>query len=214
VNLAALLAADTIADAVRLLKESPYKDLEERLGQYERYGNPALLETQLDKTYYDDLWAKASETPGSEETRALIGTEVDLRNLQWIVSSKYMKIEPQLIHENLIDLRYRLSKSVISKLIDIDVQGMPPLSVPPPYSELLRKAVELVELGKIVEAENLFSQHLYSHAEKVSVRNPNNLVYVFSYLQLCFRETRNLTMLAIGKQMKMDENRLSSLLFL
>jgi V/A-type H+-transporting ATPase subunit C len=215
VNLAALLATDTMAEVVRLLKESPYKDLEGRLGQYETYGNPAVLETQLDKTYYDDLWAKANETPGCEETKALIGTEVDLRNLQWIVSSKYMKVEPQLVHENLIDLRAgRLRKSVISKLIDTDVQGMPRLSVPPPYSELLRKAVELLELGKIVEAENLFLQHLYSHAEKVSVRNPNNLVYVFSYLQLCFREARNLTMLAIGKQMKMGENRLGSLLFL
>jgi vacuolar-type H+-ATPase subunit C/Vma6 len=213
-NFPALLAADTIAELVRLLKESPYKDMENRLGQYETYGNPALLEAQLDKMYYADLWSKANEASGSEETRALIGTEADLRNLQWIVSSKYMKVEPQLVHENLVDLGCRLRKSVISKLIDIDVQGMLQLPVPQPYSELLRKVVDLVELGKIVEAENLFSQHLYSYAEKVSVRNPNNLVYVFSYLQLCLREARNLTMLVIGKQMKMSENRLGSLLFI
>jgi vacuolar-type H+-ATPase subunit C/Vma6 len=214
VNFPALLAASEMTDVVELLKESPYRDVEKRLVAYETYGNPALLEAQLDKIYYDDVWAKTSETPDSEKIRALIGTEVDLRNLRWILSSKYMKLEPWLVHENVIDVGYRLRKSAVSRLIDLDVQEMPHTSVPPRYFELIRRAVELIGLGKIVETENLFSQHLYSYAEKVSIRNPNSLVYVFSYLQLCFREARNLTTLAIGKQMKMSENRLADLLFL
>ena len=214
VNFSALLAANEMTEVVQLLKESPYKNVGERLVEYETYGNPVLLEAQLDNIYYDDVWAKTSKTSGSEKIKALIGTEVDLRNLQWILSSKYMKTEPWLIHENVIDVGYKLHRSVVSRLIDIDVQEIPFTSVPRRYFELIRRAVEFIGSGKIVEMENLFSQYLYSYTEKASIRNPNSLVYVFSYLQLCFGEARNLTTLAIGKQMKMSEDRLADLLFI
>jgi len=214
VNFPALLAAKEMREVVELLKESPYKNVGKRLVEYEAHGNPTLLEAELDKIYYADVWAKTNETPDSGKTRAFIGTEVDLRNLQWILLSKYMKVEPWLVHENIIDIGHALRKSTVSRLIDVDAQKIPHTFVPPQYFETMRRAAELIEQGKIVETENLFSQHLYSNAEKVSIRNPNSLVYVFSYLQLCFRETRNLTMLAIGKQMKMSENRLENLLFL
>ena len=214
VNFPALLAVKEMAEVVELLKESPYKSVGKRLVEYEAHGNPALLEAELDKIYYDDVWAETSEVPDSRKIRAFIGTEVDLRNLQWILLSKYMKVEPWLVHENIIDIGYGLHKSTVSRLIDVDAQKIPHTFVPPRYFETMRRAAELVRQDKIVETENLFSQHLYSNAEKVSIRNPNSLVHVFSYLQLCFREARNLTTLAIGKQMKMSENRLENLLFL
>jgi vacuolar-type H+-ATPase subunit C/Vma6 len=66
----------------------------------------------------------------------------------------------------------------------------------------------------LAETESIFSQHLYSNAETSALRNPNSLVYVFAYLDLCFKEARNLTTLAIGKQLKLEEEKIRSSLLL
>jgi vacuolar-type H+-ATPase subunit C/Vma6 len=131
-----------------------------------------------------------------------------------VLAAKYMKLEPSLVRKRVIDLKYRLRETAVSKLISSDVQEAPMVPLWPSYSNLVSRAVELIGEGKIVEMQSLFSKYLYSYAERMSVRNPNSLVYVFSYLQLCVREARNLTALAIGKQTKLSEEKLGGLLFL
>jgi V/A-type H+-transporting ATPase subunit C len=214
VNSPALLIANTMSEMVDLLRESPYREIEEHLEEYESSRNPIFLEMYLDNKYYRDLWAEIGKTAYAGEILALIGTEVDMRNLELIVASKYMRLEPRLVRESIIDLRFRLRKATISALISADLQEIPAIRVWQSYAQILQKAVELVNEDKIAEMQTLFSQYLYSYAEETSIRNPNDLVYVFSYLQLCVREARNLTALAIGKQTKLSEEKLKNLLFL
>jgi vacuolar-type H+-ATPase subunit C/Vma6 len=213
-NFPALKSANNMADVLNLLKESPYKDLETQLDEYEKYGSPTLFETQLDKIYYSELFEKTRGLSDAKKVRDLLGFEADLRNLEFIVSSKYMKLEPRIVSESLIENGYRLRKTTVSSLISASIDEIPLISMRSSYSDLLKEAVDDVQEGKIIEMGNLFSRALYSYVEKLSIRNPNNLVYVFLYLCLCFREAKNLTTLAIGKQMKISEQRLSELLFL
>lgn len=212
VNLHALMMAETIPEVIDLLKASPYKDLEGWLDEYERYGNPIILEAQLDKIYYDNFRSALHKTPDSGKIWALIGTQVDLRNVQLAISSKYMKIEPGVLQKMLVEKGYRLSKNATSRLAGSDLQGIPGVLSWPSYADLAHKAVELIEEGRIFEMETLFSQYLRAYTEKMSIRNPNSLVYVFSYLDLCLREAKNLTTLAIGKQMNVASERLRSLM--
>lgn len=212
VNLHALMMAETIPEVIDLLKASPYKDLEGCLDEYERYGNPIILEAQLDKIYYDNFRSALHKTPDSGKIWALIGTQVDLRNVQLAISSKYMKIEPGVLQKMLVEKGYRLSKNATSRLAGSDLQGIPGVLSWPSYADLAHKAVELIEEGRIFEMETLFSQYLRAYTEKMSIRNPNSLVYVFSYLDLCLREAKNLTTLAIGKQMNVASERLRSLM--
>ncbi len=211
VNLHALMIAKTMPDVIELLKSSSYKDLELWLDEYERYGNPIILEAQLDKIYYDDFWSALGKTIDSKKIWALIGAQVDLRNMQLAISSKYMKIEPDVLKKMFLNRGYRLSKNAISRLAGSDLQAIPSVLAWPSYSDLARRAVELVEGGRISEMETIFSKYLQSYTEKMSTRNPNNLVYVFSYLDLCLREAKNLTTLAIGKQMSVANEKLRSL---
>jgi V/A-type H+-transporting ATPase subunit C len=211
VNLHALIMAETIPEVIDLLKASIYKDLEGWLDEYERYGNPIILEAQLDKIYYNDFWSALHKTPDFRKIWALTGTQVDLRNVQLAISSKYMKMELNVVQKMIVDKGYRLSKNATSRLVGSDLQGIPRVLSWPSYSDLAHKAVELVEEGRIFEMETLFSQYLHAYTEKMSIRNPNSLVYVFSYLDLCFREAKNLTTLAIGKQMSVTNERLRSL---
>jgi V/A-type H+/Na+-transporting ATPase subunit C len=211
VNLHALMNAETMPEVTDLLKASNYKDLDGWLDEYERYGNPIILEAQLDKIYYDDFWSALHKTPDSREIWALIGTQVDLRNVQLAISSKYMKIDSSVLQKMIVDKGYRLSKNATSRLVGSDLQGLSGVLSWPSYADLAHKAVELIGEGRIFEMETLFSKYLQSYTEKMSIRNPNNLVYVFSYLDLCLREAKNLTTLAIGKQMNVANEKLRNL---
>ena len=213
VNLRALSTAKSMTEVADLLKETPYRDFEKWLDEYETYVNPLVLEAQLDKTYYTNLWNKTNKSSDSHKIEDMIGTEIDIRNLQLILAAKIAKLDPQLVRRMTIDLGHRLHRSVITKLASGDLQRIPSTVLWPSYSELMRSAVELVNEGRLVDMENLLSRYTYSYAERVAIKNPNSLAYVFAYQSLCLREARNLTTLAIGKQMNIKQESLRSLLF-
>jgi len=211
VNFRALSEAKSMIEVAELLREPPYNDFEQWLGEYEKYDNPIVLEAQLDKTYCGDFWAKTHKNPDCDKLRDLIGTELDIRNLQVILSAKFMKLEPQLIRKMTFDLGNRLQRNAVAKLVNVELQGMPGMVLWPSYSELVREAVNLAVEGRLVDMEILFSRYMYSYYEKMAMRNPNNLVYVFSYLSLCLREARDLKTLSMGKQLKINRENLRNL---
>jgi len=214
VNFPALLETESIAEMVELLKESPYRGLKNATDLYEKYGSPLVLNAQADKIYYTSLWQKLGGIVDRTEVKELIGTEVDLNNLLYMFSFKRMKTDPSVLARMIIDVRYKLPRSLIPKLIDAPYERIPSLLTWPAYAELARKAVELLDKELLAETEHIFSQHLYSYAGNMILRNPNSLVFVFAYLTLCFKEAKNLTALSLGKQLKLSDEKIQSLLFL
>jgi vacuolar-type H+-ATPase subunit C/Vma6 len=199
---------------VDLLGETVYRDLKNALAIYERYGNPLVIEAQETRICYELIWRSLRGIADQTAVRELIGTEIDLKNLQYILSFKYMHMEEELLEKLIIDIKYKLPKDLAQQLAGISYQNVPEHLTWPRYREIARKAVELMSKGKLSDTENLFLQQLYSYAETIAVRNPNNLVYVFTYLELCFREARNLTSLIVGKQLRMEDEKIRSLLLL
>lgn len=212
-NFRALSAAKTTTEIVNLLRESPYADLKNQLENYERSNNPVLLEAELDKIYYNSLQAHSNKIPNRKNVSFLIGMEVDIRNLQLVIESKYMELDSTLVRRLIIDFRSKMSRSKILRLINADIEEIPQLVQWPSYAELCRKAVELVREDRIVDMEGLFSQYIFSYSEEVGIMNPNSLVFVFSYMKLCLREARNLSILTLGKQLKMNNEKLGNLIF-
>lgn len=214
VNFPALIEASGIREMLDLLRETPYKDVRASVDLYQRYDNPLVLEAQVDKIYYSSLWQKLKGIPNNDDVKQLLGTEIDLRNLLYIFSFKQMKMDPDLLKEMMVDVHYKLPKSIIHQSISASYETIPRFLTWPPYVDLAKKAVDLLDKGMLAETESIFSQHLYSNAETISLRNPNSLVYVFAYLDLCFKEARNLTTLAVGKQLKLEEEKVRSSLLL
>ena len=213
VNFPVLLQSRTVRDMIGFLRESEYKGLREAVDLYEKYSNPMIIEAEADGIYFELLWKKLEKTVDKEEVKDLIGTEIDLRNMLNVFSLKYMKAGRELLQQTTINVYYRLSKSLIEQIADVPYQRIPELLTLPKYVELTRKAVETMNKGMMSETESIFSRYLYSYTETVALRNPNNLVYVFAYLYLCHREARNLTTLVTGKQLKLDDEKIKSLLF-
>lgn len=214
INFSALLQSHTIREMIDLLRESEYENLRKATDVYEKYENPRVIEAEADKIYYELLWKALEKAINKDEVRDLIGTEIDLKNLLNVFTLKYIKVEQELLQQVIINIYYRLFKSLIQQTANVSYQAIPELLTWPKYVELARKAVELMDKGMMSETENIFSQYLYSYAETMALRNPNNLVYIFAYLELCFRETKNLTTLAIGKQLRLEDEKIRSLLSL
>ena len=214
INFPALLQSHTIREMIELLRESEYENLRKAIDLYEKYENPRVIEAEADKIYYQFLWKTIEKVINKDEVRDLIGTEIDLKNLLNVFTLKYTKVDQELLQQITINVYYRLSTSLIQQTVSLSYQAIPELLTWPKYVELAKKAVELMDKGMMSETENIFSQYLYSYAETTALRNPNNLAYVFAYLELCFREGRNLTTLAIGKQLRLEEEKIRSLLSL
>lgn len=212
-NLPALLETRTVAEAIGLLRETPYSAVGERIDLYEKYSSPLVLEAYLDKTYYRSLWGNLGKVVDAGRVKELIGTEIDLKNILYLLSFKRMKMEREL-PETIIDIHYKLPKDLAPKVIAVDFETVPEMLMWPSYVQLARKTIALFEEEKLTEAEQAFYQYLYSFSESIMLENPNSLVYVFAYLQLCVREERNLTALAVGKQLRTEEGKIQSLLFL
>ena len=214
VNSSALLETHTMRQMVDLLRETPYGRLRNTVDMYEQTGNPTLFEAQLDNIFYSGFWETLERVSGNSKVKKLVGTEADLKNLFYVLSLKFTNTEPEITRKSLVNIHYRLSKTLTQQLIDSPMETAPRLFTGPPYADLAKEAGELLEKKSPVEAEIAFSRFLYSYAETSSLRNPNDLVYVFAYLQLCFKEAKNLTTLALGKQLGLEEERIQSLLFL
>jgi len=212
VNLRALSAAKSMSEVAGLLRETLYQNFVQWLGEYDTYDNPIILEAQLDKTYYTDYWNKAQKNPDCNKIRDLIGTEIDVRNLHLILSAKHMKLDSRLVQRMTIPLGHKLQRSVVSRLGSANLQGIPLIALWPSYSALTHQAVELINEDRLVEMETLLRRYFNSYIERIALRNPNSLSYVFSYLSLCLKEARNLTTLAIGKEMKITQESLRGLL--
>jgi vacuolar-type H+-ATPase subunit C/Vma6 len=214
INFSALLETRTIREMIELLRESGFENLRKAIDLYEKYENPRVIEAEADKIYYQSFWKTLEKAINKDEVRDLVGTEIDLKNLLNVFTLKYTKVEPELFQQTTINVYYRLSKSLIQQTASLSYQAIPELLTWPKYVELAEKAVELMDKGMMSETENIFSQYLYSYTETTALRKPNNLVYVFAYLELCFREARNLTTLAIGKQLRLEDEKIRSLLSL
>jgi len=214
INFPALLQSQTVKEMISLLRETEYEELAKTVDLYEQFNNPVIIEAEADRIYYELLWEKLKKIPDKKAVKDLIGTEVDLKNLQNIMSMKYIKAQPEFLKQTTIDVYHKLSKSLLQKTADSSYETIPELVSWPKYVELTRNAVDFMDKGMASEAESTFSRYLYSYTEATMLRNPNSLAYVFAYLYLCSREARNLTTIATGKQLRLEEEKIQSLLFI
>jgi vacuolar-type H+-ATPase subunit C/Vma6 len=196
-----------------LLKETPFRDLGDKVGLYERYNNPLILEAYLDRIYYSVLEENLKRVAGGSRIQHLVGTEIDIKNLSSITSLQYSRASPDLLKEIIIEYYYRLPRNLVSKLVELPYEEILKLPLGPPYRESITKAIDLANKNMLPQAENILWQYFYSCVEKESIKNPGSLVYVISYLFLCRKEARNLATIAAGKQFKMGPERIQSLLF-
>ncbi|MBS7629863.1 V-type ATPase subunit, partial [Candidatus Bathyarchaeota archaeon] len=99
INFPALLKAENVDETVTLLKETPYAPLSGRVEAYRRLNLPIILESLLDKIYFERVLERMDGLVDVGSLRWLVCQEVDLRNLSLIFTLKLMDAPPRLIED-------------------------------------------------------------------------------------------------------------------
>lgn len=209
INFSAMAKSRSVTASVELLRETPYSGLKTAVDTYKELGNLVILEAAAEKIYFDDLWKKIEKVPDRKHVKQLVGTEIDLKNLLYVISLKQTKA--QLQSQVVINIHYRLSSDTLFRLIEARLELMPQL-LPLSYAGLVEHAISMLSQGHPADVEQAFSQFLFSTAENLARKSPNSLVYVFAYLYACIREARNLSTLAFEKQLRLKNETQHSLL--
>lgn len=210
VNFKDLLEAKDVAEAVRSLSKTAYAPLAESLNMYNEYKTTLVLESHMDKIYYDAVSLGAKKLKDRDITR-LIGMEIDTKNLVMLITMKDRKINPKLV-EHLIIKNGRLSEE---RLVSMSRSGLGEIESAlkgTPYSEAVGKAVEA--LGKKMGMYKVETSLLRPMLKEVkSTMNKSlHLPFVISYLVKSEMEAKNLIAITMAKQLKLSVSLLQDIL--
>ncbi len=212
INFPALIKAKDVEETASLLRETPYASLAQRIDDYKRLGLTIILESHLDSIYFDKVWEKVEKIENKDSIKKLVGEEIDLSNLQLILTLKMKNIASRQIEEMAVPISYRLRKTNIRRLAQGRLEDAPEALVGTPYVntiiEILRKSDPSIEL------ETILSKKLY-HNASFALRNSSlEFGYIVAYLMMCERESRNLVTITTGLDLGVTEEILLQRLFI
>ena len=213
INFPALTKAENIEEVVSLLPETEYASIDERLDTYRRTRLPIVLESFLDRVYFTKLWEKMREMVENEGIKTLVGEEVDLWNLQLILTLKLRDLAPRLIEEMVTPIYYRLNKFNLRSLAQGGLEDVQEILAGTTYDDV---AEETLKKSKepAISLETVISKRLYQDASFALKTLFLESGYVIAYLLLCEREARNLVTIATALDLKIPEEELQRRLLL
>jgi vacuolar-type H+-ATPase subunit C/Vma6 len=209
VNFPALQKAKDIEEVVSLLRETSYRSIAEKLQAYREAGTTLILEAALDSAYFGRLWEVAKKRKGVKD---LIGEEMDLRNLLYVLSLKHAGAASRLIEDAMIPLSYRLTNPTLRSIIQGRLETASSM-LPPIYSKLTSEATSMLSHGSSMSVEGLFSQQLYYDALRALRTRSLQAGYIIAYLLLCEAEAKNMISIVTGKQLNLTEGEITRQLF-
>ncbi|MEM4251297.1 MAG: V-type ATPase subunit, partial [Candidatus Bathyarchaeia archaeon] len=190
VNFQALTKAENVEEAVSLLRETVYASITDRLDSYRRLGSSIVLESYLDKVYFNRLWEGVERLPGAEGVRRLVGGEVDLQNILLAFTLKTRGIPSRLAEEMAVPIFYRLSRNVLKSLLQKELTDAIEALSGTVYSPVAHELLKSKEPTSNIET--VISKYLYNEASSALNDMFLQLGYVIAYMLLCEREAKSL----------------------
>jgi vacuolar-type H+-ATPase subunit C/Vma6 len=207
INFPALLKAEDVEEMVSLLKETPYAPLSSRLDTYRRLGLPIILESLLDKIYFERVLERMGGLVDEGGLRWLICQELDLKNLLLIFTLKLGEATPKLVEDTVIPIYYKLRRGVVRRLAQGRFEDA---------KEILAGIYSVVadELSRRAEDESrleaIIMRRIYENAASALTNFFLDLSYVVAYMLLCEREAKNLVTIATAIDLGIPEEVLRS----
>ncbi len=112
-ELSIILHSESITDLINKL-QTPWvaEALKSVIHEYEKQENVLVLENALDHSYYKHLWYNIIPSQNKRDrkvTQKIIGTKIDLININIILRAKLLNFPPDEILLQLIPIHYRLN---------------------------------------------------------------------------------------------------------
>jgi vacuolar-type H+-ATPase subunit C/Vma6 len=206
------MKAKDIEEVTSLLRETSYASLVQRIDDYKRLRLTIILESHLNSIYFNKVWEKVEKLENKESVKKIVGEEIDLNNLQLILTLKMKDIASRQIEEMTMPISYRLRKSNIRRLAQGRLEDSPEALVGTPYVstaiEILRKTDPMIELEAII------SKKLYQNASCVIKNSSLEFGYIVAYIVMCEREARNLVTIATALDLGITQENLIQRLYI
>ncbi len=202
-------------DILSYLIATPYlAPVKSVLDDYKNRGTLFPVEIALEIDFYKRLKQKvdALERNDRRIARRLIGIEIDLKNIAWLIRLKFYYNIPtgDLLDYN-IPGGYRMTSDRLRQAFSADsVKDVLSVALERsfrPIADLMKKEEEL---SKLYLLEIILWSYLISEAKKTLGGFPFTIGTVLSYLILKRTEIRNLITILNGKVLKMDRAEIES----
>lgn len=191
------LTALTVEEAVAKLDKTEYGAvLREALSEYSGTMSLLPLEAALDRYIYEQIRRSIVSHPGGdvEAIKKLVGTEIDIRNLNLILRAASTGVKGEEVYKYLIPYGYELSEDKLRELCTIDdveriINDLDGTS----YFKPLFKALSEYDKEKTLRAFEKALNEYYIHlGSTIATRQPFGLGPILGYIVAKEYEVKNL----------------------
>lgn len=208
-----LIQASSYNELKNILKDVYYSQvLEEFEEQYQKNKNLFPIEMSLDFYYFSELnkLAKKLSKKDQKYFDKVIGTQIDLLNLQWIYRiKKYYNLSSGEILNYIIPFYYKVKKS--------ELQNMSKVKKPDkliehisysPYKSLLEKAIK----DENVIFERFFLNFIFSILNKIRRKSYFSISNILAYLYIREYELRDIITVIEGIRYSLPKDKIKNFL--
>jgi vacuolar-type H+-ATPase subunit C/Vma6 len=168
-----------------------------------------------DKFYLDSLWNIVIhlENLDKDATRDIVGTEIDITNINLMLRGKNLGMSFSTLSELVIPIQYKLNKEFDTALEAVTTnESMHALSVGQ-YGESISKVItECENKQTLLPLEITLKRLLVERCSKTFLGYPFGVGPIIAFLYLKFFEAMDVRTLIMGKRERIQENILQRLL--
>jgi len=212
INFQAMVEAESIEDAISMLMFTKYKGVGNYVAACREHGTTIPLEAFLDRIYYKNIYKYVENLPDKGIVRNIIGFEVDIRNLYYVLAYKILDTPLALVEESIIKPTFRLTEELLNSIMRARIDVLIDSVGSTPYGWISTKISSAIENRSIEDLEYVFNSIFYDFLRGMSVRNALGLGYVIWYLNAIYYEYRNLTSIAVAKELGVPEDEIKLIL--
>lgn len=213
IGIDAIVNAGNFGDIIQSLEDTPYGTIMERHQEsVEQNGTLFYLEIALDHFYYRNLIESAGKLDITDrrETLRLVGFEIDLQNINWIIRLKnFYKLSFEQAFTHLIPGGFNLGSESMREVFSI--QNLPSILGDmvkrgyPGLSTLVASAKGSDSTSKLLLVERVLSQIMQHEVQKILAGYPFTIGILLSYFILKRNEIKKVITILNAKMYNLDE---------
>lgn len=215
----AIVNAETLHAIAEILTATPYKAIIEKHSETVARDNSLfLLEVAFDHFFYENLLIQAEKLSGTDRKEALrlIGVEIDLQNINWMMRLKtFYKMPLDMVRTLLIPRGFNLAPHHMEGLyaqqnITPVLQGFVKKGYPGLSTLLSSQTTDLSSRLSLIE--QVLEQIMRHEIQRMLSGYPFTIGIILSYFILKHNEIKKVTTVLHAKHYALSHNRIESLL--
>lgn len=180
------------------------KKLQDAIQKYEAIKSTILLETELDRYFYQhEIWdtIKYLTSTDKKYARDFFGTRIEILNILTVIRAKLQGLEPQLIESILIPVSHKTVSIAREVLTARNLDEVISMLSATPYRELAHRVKEAYDKSPTISSiEHAFEEYLIQTSYLSIIGFPFHIGTVLAYLDLKYYELRNIKIILVGKK--------------